>query len=198
MRHDAPFYSRATRHNCSIDGSMIAFRQILCRGVSSGRNPGHVGDAGGSRPPRLDRADAKLRYQDCLSLANLNPTAALGVAAEWSKAKGGAPADHCTGDGAGRTEALSRSRDAAGCAGPRGRTWAICAPRYSTRPATPGCWRAMRPGRRRAFPPPWRYRPTMPIFMPILPAPRRCRKPGARQSPISMRRWRCSPGVPIS
>jgi tetratricopeptide (TPR) repeat protein len=43
----------------------------------------------------LERADAKLRYQDCLSLANLNPTAALGVAAEWSKAKGGAPADHC-------------------------------------------------------------------------------------------------------
>jgi tetratricopeptide (TPR) repeat protein len=43
----------------------------------------------------LERADAKLRYQNCLSLANLNPTAALGVATEWSKAKGGAPADHC-------------------------------------------------------------------------------------------------------
>ena len=34
-----------------------------------------------------ERADAKLRYQSCLSLANLNPTAALGVAAEWSKAR---------------------------------------------------------------------------------------------------------------
>jgi tetratricopeptide (TPR) repeat protein len=43
----------------------------------------------------LEQADAKQRYQNCLSLANLNPTAALGVAAEWKKAKGGAPADHC-------------------------------------------------------------------------------------------------------
>jgi tetratricopeptide (TPR) repeat protein len=43
----------------------------------------------------LERADDKLRYQDCLRLANLNPAAALGVATEWSKAKGGAPADHC-------------------------------------------------------------------------------------------------------
>ena len=37
----------------------------------------------------LERADAKLRYENCLSLANLNPNAALGVATEWSKAKGG-------------------------------------------------------------------------------------------------------------
>ena len=44
----------------------------------------------------LESADAKLRYRDCLSLANLNPTAALGVAAEWTKNKGGAPASHCT------------------------------------------------------------------------------------------------------
>ena len=43
----------------------------------------------------LESADAKLRYQNCLNLANLNPTAALGVATEWSKAKGGAPAEHC-------------------------------------------------------------------------------------------------------
>ena len=43
----------------------------------------------------LEKADEKLRYQHCLSLANLNPTAALGVASEWSKAKGGAPAEHC-------------------------------------------------------------------------------------------------------
>ena len=43
----------------------------------------------------LENADAKLRYQNCLSLANLNPIGALGVAAEWSKAKGGGPAEHC-------------------------------------------------------------------------------------------------------
>lgn len=94
MRHDAPFYSRATRHNCSIDGSMIAFRQILRRGFLPAAIlivPMMPADAAST----LERADAKLRYQDCLSLANLNPTAALGVAAEWSKAKGGAPADHC-------------------------------------------------------------------------------------------------------
>jgi len=94
MRHAAPFYSRAMRPNCSIDGFMISFRKFLrCRFLSAAVlvMPAMPVDAAST----LERADAKLRYQDCLSLANLNPNAALGVAAEWSKAKGGAPADHC-------------------------------------------------------------------------------------------------------
>lgn len=69
----------------------------------------------------LESADAKLRYQNCLSLANLNPTAALGVAAEWSKNKGGAPAQHCGAmalaelhrypEAAARLDALGRAPD---------------------------------------------------------------------------------------
>ena len=69
----------------------------------------------------LERADEKLRYQHCLSLANLNPVAALGVATEWSKAKGGAPADHCLAmalvelkrypEAAARLDALGRAPD---------------------------------------------------------------------------------------
>jgi len=43
----------------------------------------------------LQNADAKLRYEHCLSLANLNPNAALTEAAQWQKQKGGSPADHC-------------------------------------------------------------------------------------------------------
>ncbi|HXS07345.1 MAG TPA: hypothetical protein VN723_11180 [Rhizomicrobium sp.] len=69
----------------------------------------------------LENADAKLRYRDCLSLANLNPNAALGVAAEWTKNKGGAPASHCTAmalvelkrypEAAARLDALGRAPD---------------------------------------------------------------------------------------
>jgi tetratricopeptide (TPR) repeat protein len=69
----------------------------------------------------LQSADAKLRYQNCLSLANLNPTAALGVAAEWGKNKGGAPAQHCAAmalvelhrypEAASRLDALGRAPD---------------------------------------------------------------------------------------
>jgi tetratricopeptide (TPR) repeat protein len=40
-------------------------------------------------------ANDRERYQNCLSLANLDPTAALRVAGEWTKAKGGGPAEHC-------------------------------------------------------------------------------------------------------
>lgn len=43
----------------------------------------------------LDNFGTKQRYEQCLSLANLNPTEALRNATEWSKAKGGAPAEHC-------------------------------------------------------------------------------------------------------
>lgn len=69
----------------------------------------------------LERADAKLRYQNCFSLANLNPVAGLGVATEWSKAKGGAPAEHCLAmalvelkrypEAAARLDALGRAPD---------------------------------------------------------------------------------------
>ena len=69
----------------------------------------------------LERADEKLRYQNCLNLANLNPVAALGVATEWSKNKGGAPAQHCLAmaqielkrfpEAAARLDALGRSPD---------------------------------------------------------------------------------------
>src|SRR5579863_2667964 len=94
MRHAAPFYSRAARHNCSIDRSMVVFWRILWRGVLSAAVLGTLAAPAGAASV-LEKADSKLRYEDCLSLANLNQSAALGVAAEWSKAKGGAPADHC-------------------------------------------------------------------------------------------------------
>ena len=42
-----------------------------------------------------EAASQKLRYQDCLSLANLNPTAALGSATKWANERGGPPAQHC-------------------------------------------------------------------------------------------------------
>jgi tetratricopeptide (TPR) repeat protein len=43
----------------------------------------------------IERAGEKLRYENCLSLAGLNPSAALGVANKWVDEKGGAPAEHC-------------------------------------------------------------------------------------------------------
>ncbi len=43
----------------------------------------------------VERAGEKLRYENCLSLAGLNPSAALGVANKWVDEKGGAPAEHC-------------------------------------------------------------------------------------------------------
>ena len=43
----------------------------------------------------VERAGDKLRYENCLSLAGLNPSAALGVANKWVDEKGGAPAEHC-------------------------------------------------------------------------------------------------------
>ena len=39
--------------------------------------------------------NAKAQYDHCLSLAALNPAAALGVAGEWVKARGGPPSEHC-------------------------------------------------------------------------------------------------------
>jgi len=77
---------------CSIDGTMI-LKRTLRRTVPA--ILWLLPSLPASAAPLLENADAKLRYEHCLSLANLNPTAALGVAAAWSKAKGGAPAQHC-------------------------------------------------------------------------------------------------------
>ena len=41
-------------------------------------------------------ADPKTQYDHCLSLAALNPAAALGVAGEWVRTRGGPPAEHCS------------------------------------------------------------------------------------------------------
>jgi len=69
----------------------------------------------------LDNIGTKQRYERCLSLANLNPTEALRTATEWSKAKGGSPADHCLAmaltelkrypEAAARLDALGRAPD---------------------------------------------------------------------------------------
>lgn len=48
-----------------------------------------------SVPPALSAESASQRYQSCLRTAALDPARALAMATEWSKAKGGAPADHC-------------------------------------------------------------------------------------------------------
>jgi tetratricopeptide (TPR) repeat protein len=49
----------------------------------------------GAAPEIPQRAADKTRYDNCLSLANLNPTAALGVAGKWANERGGSPAQHC-------------------------------------------------------------------------------------------------------
>jgi tetratricopeptide (TPR) repeat protein len=45
--------------------------------------------------PVLAAESAGQRYASCLRTANLDPGRALALATEWSKAKGGAPAEHC-------------------------------------------------------------------------------------------------------
>jgi tetratricopeptide (TPR) repeat protein len=45
--------------------------------------------------PAFSAESASQRYQTCLRTANLDPARALAQATEWSKAKGGAPAEHC-------------------------------------------------------------------------------------------------------
>ena len=69
----------------------------------------------------LERADAKLRYQECLNLTDHDPKAALDMATKWGKAKGGAPAQHCAAialvslkhysEAAKRLDALGRAPD---------------------------------------------------------------------------------------
>ena len=97
---------------------MIAFRLLLREGAFSALAVVMMAIPAHAAPGPVD---PKSRYQSCLSLANLNPTAALGVAAEWSKAKGGAPAEHCTAmalielrrypEAAARLDALGRAPD---------------------------------------------------------------------------------------
>src|SRR3954470_19611369 len=43
----------------------------------------------------VERAGEKLRYDNCLALAGLNPAAAFGAATKWAGERGGAPAEHC-------------------------------------------------------------------------------------------------------
>jgi len=116
----APFYSRATRCDCSIDGFMKIFRLLLSGGAISfviagpSMLPAHAASV-------LDNVGIRQRYEQCLSLANLNPTEALRSATEWSKAKGGAPAEHCLAmaltelkrypEAAARLDALGRAPD---------------------------------------------------------------------------------------
>src|ERR1700744_2209341 len=71
--------------------------------------------------PALSAETAGQRYVSCLRTANLDPGRALTLAREWSKAKGGAPADHCAAvslvelkrypEAATRLDALGRAPD---------------------------------------------------------------------------------------
>ena len=70
-------------------------------------------------PTVYQRTSQKLRYEDCLNLANSNPAAALGVAAKWSNEHGGPPSQHCAavalvglkryGEGAAKLDELGRA-----------------------------------------------------------------------------------------
>lgn len=69
--------------------------------------------------PARSAESASQHYQNCLRTANLDPARALAQATEWSKAKGGAPAEHCAAvslvelkrypEAAGRLDALGRA-----------------------------------------------------------------------------------------
>jgi len=48
-----------------------------------------------SAPKASPRNADKLRYDNCISLAGLNPAAALGSANKWAGERGGPPAQHC-------------------------------------------------------------------------------------------------------
>jgi tetratricopeptide (TPR) repeat protein len=51
--------------------------------------------AAAATPKPAARAADKLRYDNCLAEANLNPAAALGMANKWVEERGGPPAQHC-------------------------------------------------------------------------------------------------------
>jgi len=54
-----------------------------------------LADRAAAAPNVVERAAEKLRYDNCLNLAGLNPTAALGAATKWIAEQGGGPAEHC-------------------------------------------------------------------------------------------------------
>lgn len=74
-----------------------------------------------SASPLLAAESASQRYESCLKTANLDPGRALATATAWSKAKGGAPAQHCAAmalvelkrypEAATRLDALGRAPD---------------------------------------------------------------------------------------
>ncbi len=69
----------------------------------------------------VERAGEKLRYDNCLNLADLNPAAAFGAATKWVGERGGSPAEHCAAvalvglkryaEAAARLDALGRAPD---------------------------------------------------------------------------------------
>lgn len=71
--------------------------------------------------PALSADSASARYVNCLHAADLDPERGLGLATEWSKNKGGAPAEHCAAvalvglkqyaEAATRLDALGRAPD---------------------------------------------------------------------------------------
>jgi tetratricopeptide (TPR) repeat protein len=99
---------------------MMSFRPCFHRGVFAAIVLLLPASAAHARSV-FERADAKLRYENCLSLADRDPAAALDLAAKWSKSKGGAPADHCAAmalvslkrypEAAARLDALGRAPD---------------------------------------------------------------------------------------
>ncbi len=70
-------------------------------------------------PDIIQKAADKLRYDDCLSQAGLNPAVAFANATKWISEKGGAPAQHCAavaliglkryGEGGARLDALGHA-----------------------------------------------------------------------------------------
>jgi tetratricopeptide (TPR) repeat protein len=72
-------------------------------------------------PAAVSAESADARYASCLETSNLDPEKALAMATEWSKNKGGAPAEHCAAvalvdlkhysEAATRLDALGRAPD---------------------------------------------------------------------------------------
>ncbi|HWY61136.1 MAG TPA: tetratricopeptide repeat protein [Rhizomicrobium sp.] len=54
-----------------------------------------VAGSAAAAPSITQREADKQRYDNCLSLANLDPAAALGAAGKWANERGGPPAQHC-------------------------------------------------------------------------------------------------------
>ena len=107
------------------------------------------------RPPRSAEADAAA-YERCMKLARDEPEAGRKQAQEWQEQRrrpSGGPLLRRRAD---RAAAIQGGRRAA--SKPWARRWCAprraCAPRFSTRPGRPGCWRAIR--RAPTKPPVWR------------------------------------------